>query len=78
MGFEMTILISNILAETGNGTESFSELASRDPEKFTDQDDDLIIVELRKMRERWETGEKTKKVTGKRLVTGTAEEIDGL
>ena len=73
-----TIPISNILSEAGNGTESFAELASRDPEKYTDQDDDLIIAELRKMRERWEAGEKTKRVTGRKLVTGTSEVIDGL
>ena len=74
----MAISISNILSEAGDGTGSLAELLSRDPEKYTTEDDDRIIEELRKMRARWEAGEKVKKVGGKKLVSETTEVIDGL
>lgn len=45
---------SNALAEAGTGGESLSELLSRDPEGYQNQDLDRIIEALREQRKKWQ------------------------
>ena len=57
---------------------SLDELFSRDPLGLADADIDLVVAELRRMREVWETGQKAKPRSEKTSVKSLSLEDLGL
>ncbi len=72
---------STALREAGDGSESLSELMSRDPEGYQRADEDRIIAALRASAERWaalEASGQTKAPTKSKLATSSNLDLKDL